>query len=113
MASVRDPRNPLKPRPATRPAHGTARWLTRPNGRREGGVLAINGTAYEVLPLFDGEVLVGYRLLKADATMYDIETAGPRGWTCDCPDATFHPERPGGCKHVQALKVVLRAAGLL
>jgi len=96
-----------------RPATGVYQWLQKPNAHHEGGVLAINGTAYEVLPLFDGEALVGYRLLKPDATMYDLETAGPRGWSCDCADATFHPERQGGCKHVKALKAALRAAGLL
>jgi hypothetical protein len=34
-------------------------------------------------------------------------------WTGDCPDATFHPERPGGCKHVAALRAALKAAGQL
>jgi hypothetical protein len=55
------------------------------------------------------EALVGYRLLKANATMYDVGTTAPHGWTCDCPDATFHPERPGGCKHVSALRAALAA----
>jgi uncharacterized Zn finger protein len=26
---------------------------------------------------------------------------------CDCPDATYHPERPGGCKHGAALRAAL------
>jgi len=110
MATVSDPRNPIKARPETRPAAGVCRWLTRPNARHEGGVLQVNGTRYEVLPFYDGEALVGHRLLKADGTMYDVDVVT---WRCDCPDATFHPERPGGCKHVQALKAALRAAGLL
>jgi hypothetical protein len=109
MATVSDPRNPNKGRTATRPAAGMCRWLTKPNADHAGGVLEINGTAYELLPLYDGEMLVGYRLLKADGAMYDVETAGPHGWTCDCPDATFHPERPGGCKHVSALRAALAA----
>ena len=112
MATVTDPRNPIKTRPATRPASGLCRWLTKPNAHHEGGALEINGTAYEVLPLFDGAALVGYRLLKADGTMYDVGTAGAHGWTCDCPDATYHPERPGGCKHVQALRAALAALAL-
>jgi hypothetical protein len=74
-------------------------------------VLAINGTAYEVLPLYDGEALAGYRLLKADGAMYDVGTAGPDGWSCDCPDATFRPDRPVGCKHVKALRAALAALG--
>ena len=112
MATVTDPRNPIKVRKATRPASGLCRWLTRPNGHHEGGVLEINGTRYEVLPLYDGETRVGYRLLKADGTMYDLCTAAPGGWTCDCPDATFHPERPGGCKHTRALQAALQALAL-
>src|SRR5262245_46940351 len=47
MATVTDPRNPIKTRKATRPATGVCRWLTKPNARHEGGVLQINGTAYE------------------------------------------------------------------
>jgi hypothetical protein len=112
MATLSDPRNPIKTRKATRPAAGVCRWLTKPNAKHEGGVLQINGTVYEVLPLYDGEALVGHRLLKADGTMYDIETAC-EPWRCDCPDATFHPERPGGCKHALALRAALRAAGLI
>ena len=27
--------------------------------------------------------------------------------TCDCPDATYQPDRPGGCKHVVALRQTL------
>jgi hypothetical protein len=26
---------------------------------------------------------------------------------CDCPDATYRPDRPGGCKHCVALRQVL------
>src|SRR5262249_28644207 len=107
MATVTDPRNPIKTRKATRPVSGFCRCLTRPDAQHAGGVLEINGTPYEVLPLYDDEVRVGYRLLKADGTMYDVGTAEAHGWTCDCPDATFHPERPGGCKHVKALQVAL------
>src|SRR5262249_15905058 len=112
MTKVRrhqDPRNPHKRRGGARPAHGTARWLRRPNARREGGLLEINRVAYEVLSLFDGEAHVGFRLLKAGTgTMYDVCMTGPHGRTCDCPDATYNPERPGGCKHVQAVRAALR-----
>jgi hypothetical protein len=73
-------------------------------------VLAINGTVYEVLPLFDGEVHVGYRLLKADGAMYDLP-ADLSG--CDCPDSVLHPERSGGCKHQASLRAGLKALSLL
>jgi hypothetical protein len=109
MANVTDPRNPIKNRKATRPVSGKCRWLSKPNAKHEGGVLEINGTPYEVLPLYDDERLVGYRLLKGDGTMYDVGTAETHGWTCDCPDATYHPERPGGCKHCSALRAALAA----
>jgi hypothetical protein len=109
MATLTHPRKPVK---ATRPACGTCRWISKPNRRHEGGVLRINGTAYEVLPLYDGEALVGYRLLKPDGAMYDLDTTAPHGWGCDCPDATYHPERPGGCKHVKALRAALAALAL-
>jgi hypothetical protein len=109
MATVTDPRNPIKTRKATRPVSGTCRWLTRPNANHEGGVLEINGTAYEILPLYDDDVRVGYRFLKADGTMYDVGSAEAHGWSCDCPDATYHPERPGGCKHTSALRAALAA----
>jgi hypothetical protein len=111
MATLSDPRNPIKTRKATRPVSGCCRWLTKPNHLHEGGVLEINGTAYEVFVLYDGEALVGYRLLKADGAMYDVGTAEPHGWTCDCPDATYSPERPGGCKHAKALRAALAALG--
>jgi hypothetical protein len=112
MSTVSDPRNPNKTRNANRPAAGLCRWLARPSAQHEGGVLQINGISYEVLPLYDGEQRVGYRMLKADGTMYDVETAC-EPWRCDCPDATYHPERPGGCKHVLALRAALKAAGLI
>ena len=106
MATLTDPRNPIKTRKATRPARGMCRWIARPNAHHEGGVLAINGTAYEVLPVYDGAALAGYRLLKADGAMYDLP-ADLSG--CDCPDHTFHPERPGGCKHMGAMRAALAA----
>ena len=28
-----------------------------------------------------------------------IDFTAPYGWTCDCEDSTFNPDRPGGCKH--------------
>ncbi len=93
--------------PAVQPTRGVCRWLSKPNARHEGGVLSINGTTYEVLPLFDGEAFVGYRLLKADGAMYDLP-ADLSG--CDCPDHCYHPGRPGGCKHMAALRVALKAA---
>jgi hypothetical protein len=61
----------------------------------------------------DGDQLTGMRLLKlASGDRHDVDlTVTP--WVCDCPDASNRPERPGGCKHVVALRLAaerLRAA---
>ena len=66
------PKSSTRRKKATRPATGNCRWVNKPNANLEGGVLEINGTPYELLPLYDGETRVGYRLLKADGTMYDL-----------------------------------------
>jgi hypothetical protein len=88
------------------PVHGVAKWLS-PMGFLGIGILAINGVPYVVLRLSSG---VGFRLEKTDRMTYDVNTE-KESWTCDCPDATFHPERPGGCKHVAALRAALKADG--
>lgn len=98
-----------QPKAKARPATGKYRWIV-PIGEVGTGVLAINGTEYVVTVLRDQTRLLGYRLTKpADMAAYDVCTQGTP-WTCDCPDATFHPERPGGCKHVAALRAALNAA---
>jgi hypothetical protein len=99
-----------KPKAKTRPASGKCKWVV-PLGETGTGVLAINGQDYVVTVLRDQDGVLGYRLTKpADMTAYDICARGTH-WRCDCPDATFHPERPGGCKHVAALRAALQAAG--
>lgn len=98
------------PKAKVRPASGKCRWVV-PIGETGAGVLAINGTDYVVTVLRDQSRVLGYRLTKpADMAFYDICIQGTP-WKCDCPDATFHPERPGGCKHVAALRAALAAAG--
>ena len=92
-----------------RPAAGSCRWLVA-IGEADTGVLAINGTNYTVTVLRGPDGILGYRMVKAERTAYDIGTSEER-WSCDCPDATFHPERPGGCKHVAVLRAALKAAG--
>jgi len=53
----------------------------------------------------DGSRCVGFRLRPfASAEVYDV----PRSLdTCTCADATYSPERPGGCRHQQALRQAL------
>src|SRR5262245_39646143 len=94
-----------QPKAKTRPASGTCRWVL-PIGEVGTGVLAINGTNYTVTALRGPDGVAGYQMVKADGTAYDVCTSEGR-WTCDCPDATYHPERPGGCKHAAALRAAL------
>jgi hypothetical protein len=62
-------------------------------------------TAYWVQALYDGDRCTGFRLTKfGGEEVYDL----PRDLSsCDCPDRTYKPERPGGCKYMQALKQAL------
>ena len=66
---------------------------------------------YQVDENLDGLCLLGYRLTKADGTVYDIDATEPH-WRCDCPDAEWRPDRDGGCKHRRAL-AALTSAGKL
>jgi hypothetical protein len=100
-----------QPKTKVKPASGKCRWVL-PIGEADTGVLAINGTNYTVTVLRGPNRVDGYRMVKTVGTVYDIGATEER-WTCDCPDATFHPERPGGCKHVAALRAALKAAGQL
>jgi hypothetical protein len=62
--------------------------------------------AYWCRALYDGGRCTGFRLTKlgSPADVYDV----PRALTgCDCPDAAYRPERPGGCRHQQALRQAL------
>jgi hypothetical protein len=97
-----------QPKAKTRPVSGNCRWVL-PIGEVGTGVLAINGRNYTVTVLRGPNGVLGYRLVKADGTTYDVCTTEEH-WTCDCPDATFQPERPGGCKHVAALRAALAVA---
>lgn len=67
------------------------------------GMLLINDTPYQVHLLQP----VGYRLVKSDGTVYDVDNSRSY-WTCDCPDGTYRPDRPNGCKLSVALREALR-----
>jgi len=88
----------VKATPPTRP--GVCRWLARAeNGNRR---ININGVIYEVEEGANGLVL-SYQ--KGSQTVrYAIDTTG-EVWICDCSDARYRWNRPGGgCKHVRALQ---------
>jgi hypothetical protein len=106
---------PRKIHVATVPATGTLRWAVQPTETHPGCLVITTldrrtgqpvSQAYLVSPVCDNGRLVGWTLRKTDGARYDI----PANFsTCDCPDFTFHPERPGGCKHQKALAAGLKA----
>ncbi len=94
-----------------KPVGGACRWLVR-IGETGMGALEINGTAYVLTVLKDGNTTAGYRMEKSNGTTYDIDaTAEP--WTCDCKDYLYRRAGldPKGCKHIAGLKAALAAAG--
>jgi len=55
--------------------------------------------------LFHGAKIVGWRLRKfATGEVYDVTRALD---SCTCADATYQPDRPGGCRHQVALRIAL------
>src|SRR5689334_5577347 len=97
---------------AVEPAHGTVKWLHR---MKDGvGAIQINGVAYAVAELRNGERLEGYRLARHDASgavVYrDIDTTW-QAWSCDCEDFIWkhsQEDNPnGGCKHIRGLRAAL------
>jgi hypothetical protein len=66
-------------------------------------------------PKVDPEVATAaIRLVKDDGEIYDVHLGIDGLVRCDCPDGIFHGERPGGCKHIVALRaMILKMAGLL
>lgn len=102
------PTTPQRPRKPLREVHGTCRWIRPPADKigsdPKSGILEINGTLYGLI-IHE----TAYEIRKEDKTIYHL----PRDLSsCDCPDATFNSDRPGGCKHRRALAALLRAAGL-
>jgi hypothetical protein len=77
-------------------------------------------TLYWCESVHDGGELVGLRLTPfcrdhvIDETAAVPHRAGQRYYvhlrgnvSCDCADATYRPDRPGGCKHVNAVRQAL------
>lgn len=113
MSSVRRTKKPLQP------VSVTGRFLKRPLcccellPQGSPGVLEIDHTPYlcsyvSELPPEDEPIIYGYQITKADGAVYHIDAATRWGqWQCDCPDAVYRGERPGGCRHVAALRQAL------
>lgn len=86
------------------------------------GVLRIDGKRYAIGRIKDDAGrTIGMRLIRPlDPKEPDhdgdglkrlaVDFTDPHGWSCSCEDATYRPDRPGGCRHVVALRQV--AAGM-
>jgi hypothetical protein len=112
-----------KTRKPVKPVSGNARWIggAPSQARLDDGDAILQITVagkepgfYHVETNRDGDKVRGYRLIKIDAlekaATYDVELHDDGSLTCDCPDAT-NVDRPGGCKHVKALRAALAACG--
>jgi hypothetical protein len=111
------PRQAPQALPGHYPGHGHFPLGGAAHGHTHPGCLVITtvdgrtgkprATAYLVSPVLDYGRLAGWTLKKADGKVYDLPADLS---SCDCPDGTYHPERPGGgCKHRKALAKALQA----
>ena len=59
-------------------------------------------SAYWCRAIFDGDRCISFQLTKfGTGEVYDL----PRDLSlCDCPDRTYKPDRPGGCRHMIGLR---------
>ena len=71
------------------------------------GSLDINGEPYGIIALVERGTLLGYQLVKADGTTYELPADLSE---CNCADSVYR-ERPGGCKHRRALCDALAELG--
>lgn len=94
---------------STRPATGTAAWITpTASGYRVLSITVETAAGpevghYEVRPTGpDSFTLYGLRLRDGKFSTYTVQ---PEAGLCSCPDAKHR--RPGGCKHVRGLRAAL------
>lgn len=107
MPTLTAPRKTRKPSKPLAPVSGTARVL-KPVGEVNPttGEIEINGKPYFVQVTSRGYRLFGFDAKAQQPTCYDIPAACD---SCDCPDATYRGERPGGCKHAKAVAALVAA----
>lgn len=113
MATVHRTVRPLQP------VAGSCKWLLRPilpsedNQTGGNGVLAITtdrGTSeylFRFLTDWRYPAGLGFELAKVGGSEAEVYHLPSDLSSCDCADATFKPDRPGGCKHMKALSVAL------
>src|SRR5262245_47217669 len=68
------------------------------------GEVLIDDRRYTLVVHASGYRLHGRDEKRDEATLYDLplSLAG-----CDCPDRTYRPGRPGGCRHMVALRQLI------
>lgn len=105
MGTVTNGTADRKPR-ASRPAHGTVKWVLPLTN--DFGILEIAGAASGSARYTIVRIAGGFRLLKSDGTVYDLNTEGEH-WTCDCPDYLHARANndPRGCKHCCGVRAAL------
>jgi hypothetical protein len=112
MSETTATRKPRQRKPLA-PVHGSARLLQAigtvgPVCNRVGEV-SIDGKAYFCRCTATAYQLFGFDQKKGEPTHYDLPLDCS---SCDCPDQTYRADRPGGCKHMAAMRA-LKAAGKL
>jgi hypothetical protein len=63
-------------------------------------------SAYWLSALFDGEKCVGFTVRKFGGEE-EAHVISRDLTSCTCGDSTYRPNRPGGCRHLAALRRVL------
>jgi hypothetical protein len=75
------------------------------------GTVCFKGRMYLLEAVKDGRRTTGLALAPLDGTdtVHHVDFTAPYGWSCDCPDAVYNGDRPGGCKHVNAARLMAGA----
>ncbi len=82
------------------PVNGSVKILRSLGDAGAAWEIEINGKAYYLARTEGGFRLSGWDERHQQVTAYDLPADLS---SCDCPDATYRGERPGGCKHRKAL----------
>jgi hypothetical protein len=72
------------------------------------GYVFLNCRMYVLEAIRDVGRTTGLSFLPLDeiGRKHDVDFTAEFGWRCDCEDATYNPQRPGGCKHVVSCRLM-------
>jgi hypothetical protein len=75
------------------------------------GTASFNGKVYLLEVVKDGPRTTGLAFGPLDGTdtTHHIDFTCEYGWRCDCPDAIYNSDRAGGCKHLNAARLMAAA----